>query len=88
VPRIAPGPVSGISGNDIVVEAEKFRGDPYVWGAAGPSSFDCSGLVQYTLQRLGVKNVPRTSEDQWNWVEKISCFSPGLTRPAPAMWAS
>ena len=71
MPRIAPGPVSGISGNDIVVEAEKFRGDPYVWGAAGPSSFDCSGLVQYTLQRLGVKNVPRTSEDQWNWVEKI-----------------
>ena len=70
--RVPTGSATGgISGNDIVVEAEKFRGDPYVWGASGPSSFDCSGLVQYTLQRLGVRNVPRTSEAQWAWVDKI-----------------
>jgi hypothetical protein len=61
-----------ITGQSIVSEAKKFLGDPYVYGAAGPSSFDCSGLVQYVLTQLGVKGVPRTSEAQWGWVQKIS----------------
>lgn len=68
---------AGLLGPQIVAEAEKFRGDPYVWGATGPATFDCSGLVQYTLQRLGVKNVPRTSEDQWNWVDRIPASQAG-----------
>lgn len=38
-------------------------GDPYVWGATGPSSFDCSGLVQWAFRQIG-KNLPRTSEAQ------------------------
>ena len=29
-------------------------GKPYVWGAAGPSSFDCSGLVMYVYAQVGV----------------------------------
>jgi hypothetical protein len=61
-----------ISGSQIVAEARKFVGDPYVYGAAGPSTFDCSGLVQYTLEQLGLSGVPRTSEAQWGWVQKIS----------------
>jgi peptidoglycan DL-endopeptidase CwlO len=61
-----------LSGASIVAEAKKFVGDPYAYGAAGPSSFDCSGLVQYVLTQLGVKSVPRTSEAQWGWVTKIS----------------
>lgn len=61
-----------ITGQSIIDEAKKFLGDPYVYGAAGPSSFDCSGLVQYVLTQLGVKGVPRTSEAQWGWVQKIS----------------
>jgi len=73
----AKASTAGLLGSAIVKEAEKFRGDPYVWGATGPSSFDCSGLVQYTLQRLGVKNVPRTSEDQWNWVDRIPASQAG-----------
>jgi hypothetical protein len=68
---------AGLLGTQIVQEAEKFRGDPYVWGAVGPASFDCSGLVKYTLERLGVKNVPRTSEDQWNWVDRIPASQAG-----------
>ena len=31
------------------------RGKPYVWGAAGPHSFDCSGLVKYVYGKLGVR---------------------------------
>ena len=61
-----------ISGAQIVSEVEKFVHDPYVYGAAGPSSFDCSGLVQYALTQLGVKGVPRTSEEQYGWVQKIT----------------
>jgi cell wall-associated NlpC family hydrolase len=36
---------------------------PYVWGAAGPTSFDCSGLVQWSLARAGVA-MPRVAADQ------------------------
>ena len=60
-----------LSGSAIVSEVQKFAGDPYVYGATGPSSFDCSGLVQYVLKQLGV-SAPRTSEAQWGWVQKIT----------------
>jgi cell wall-associated NlpC family hydrolase len=36
---------------------------PYVWGAAGPRSFDCSGLVKWSLARAGVL-MPRVAVDQ------------------------
>jgi cell wall-associated NlpC family hydrolase len=39
------------------------RGDPYVWGADGPSSFDCSGLTQYSWGRAGV-SLPHSSRMQ------------------------
>lgn len=61
-----------VTGTQIADEVRKFLGDPYVYGDAGPSAFDCSGLVQYTLSRLGFRAVPRTSEAQWGWVQKIS----------------
>ncbi|GAB2836859.1 NlpC/P60 family protein [Streptomyces sp. NPDC054796] len=38
-------------------------GSPYVWGATGPSSFDCSGLTSWAYQQAGV-SIPRTSEAQ------------------------
>ena len=34
------------SGRDFLQMAETRAGCPYIWGDAGPSSFDCSGLVQ------------------------------------------
>ncbi len=43
--------------------AESRRGLPYVWGAAGPSSFDCSGLVQWAFAQAGV-SMPRVAADQ------------------------
>jgi hypothetical protein len=61
-----------VTGSQIVSEVQKFAGDAYVYGSAGPSTFDCSGLVQYVLTKLGVSDVPRTSEDQYAWAQKIS----------------
>lgn len=43
--------------------AQSKIGAPYVYGAAGPNAFDCSGLVQWAFQQAGV-SVPRTSEAQ------------------------
>lgn len=47
----------------IVTEARKFIGDRYVYGAAGPSTFDCSGLVQYVFKQLHV-SMPRIAAAQ------------------------
>jgi len=38
-------------------------GDPYVWGAAGPDAFDCSGLMQYAYSAAGV-SLPHSSASQ------------------------
>ena len=47
----------------IVNLAKKQLGKPYVWGAEGPNSFDCSGFVYYVYKNSGV-SVPRTSVEQ------------------------
>jgi peptidoglycan DL-endopeptidase CwlO len=38
-------------------------GMPYVWGAAGPITFDCSGLVQWSMRQAGII-MPRVAVDQ------------------------
>ena len=43
--------------------AESRQGLPYVWGAAGPGSFDCAGLVQWSFAQAGVR-MPRVAADQ------------------------
>jgi peptidoglycan DL-endopeptidase CwlO len=49
-------------GNRILDEAETRAGDWYSYGGAGPSVFDCSGLVYWASQQLGV-NMPRTTTE-------------------------
>jgi peptidoglycan DL-endopeptidase CwlO len=39
------------------------RGMPYVWGAVGPASFDCSGLVQWSFAQAGIA-MPRVADRQ------------------------
>jgi cell wall-associated NlpC family hydrolase len=48
-----------------VAFARSQLGKPYVWGASGPSSYDCSGLVMAAYRRAGVW-LPRVSRSQWH----------------------
>lgn len=48
-----PVPVSGRAGAAVQYAMAQL-GDPYVWGAAGPSSFDCSGLTMAAWSKAGV----------------------------------
>ncbi|MEU3658906.1 NlpC/P60 family protein [Streptomyces sp. NPDC032940] len=43
--------------------ARSALGKPYIWGANGPSGFDCSGLTQWAYAQAGV-GLPRTSQEQ------------------------
>jgi len=64
-----------IPGNSIGVQALRFaltrRGDPYVWGGAGPNDFDCSGLVMWAYGKVGI-SLPHFTGSQWNSGEHIS----------------
>jgi len=55
---------SGVNGSDVVAQAKKYLGVPYVWGGTDPEvGLDCSGLVQLVFKDLGV-TVPRVTYDQ------------------------
>jgi cell wall-associated NlpC family hydrolase len=50
-------------GSDAATLAREQLGKPYQWGASGPNKFDCSGLVMYVYDNLGVK-LPRVTGEQ------------------------
>ncbi|MGP8001979.1 MAG: C40 family peptidase [Streptosporangiaceae bacterium] len=64
VPSGQPGSTLSMAELIAMLKAAVSRvGMPYVWGAAGPSSFDCSGLVQWSFAQAGVV-MPRVAADQ------------------------
>lgn len=52
------------------------EGKPYVWGATGPSAYDCSGLVMAAARKLGV-SLPRYSGSQYAATAPVSHPQPG-----------
>jgi peptidoglycan DL-endopeptidase CwlO len=54
--------------------AQSKLGSPYVYGASGPSSFDCSGLTSWAYAQAGV-SIPRTSQAQANIGTRIYSVS-------------
>jgi peptidoglycan DL-endopeptidase CwlO len=58
-----------ITGDSLGVQALRFAmtriGDPYVWAAAGPNEFDCSGLTMWAYEQVGVQ-LEHFTGDQWN----------------------
>ncbi|MBA3077021.1 phage tail tape measure protein [Lactiplantibacillus plantarum] len=68
---------SGASSSTLVNAMEKYGAtNKYVYGAEGPSAFDCSGLVEYTLKKLGI-SFPRTSGEQYKASKHVSDPKPG-----------
>jgi cell wall-associated NlpC family hydrolase len=61
-------------GGKAVAFAYAQLGKPYVWGATGPDSYDCSGLAQAAWASAGV-SIPRTTYDQWASLPHISSSS-------------
>ena len=68
---------SGASSSTLVNAMMKYGAtNKYVYGAEGPSAFDCSGLVEYTLKKLGI-SFPRTSGEQYRASKHVSNPKPG-----------
>ncbi|MFJ5866275.1 C40 family peptidase [Streptomyces parvus] len=65
-------------GGDAVAYAVRQIGKPYVWGAEGPDSFDCSGLTSQAWSAAG-RTIPRTSQEQWKQLPRVpvSALRPG-----------
>lgn len=67
--RNPPPPTPGAGG--AIQQALSQVGAPYVWGAAGPSSYDCSGLVMWAYGRSGV-SLPHYSGAMYAMTTRIS----------------
>ncbi|MGW0184494.1 NlpC/P60 family protein [Streptomyces sp. NPDC003362] len=57
-------------GKQAVKYATAQIGKPYVWGAEGPDSFDCSGLTSQAWASAG-RGIPRTSQQQWQQLTRV-----------------
>jgi len=67
-----------------VAEARKQLGKPYVYGGAGPNSFDCSGLTAWAWRAAGV-SLSHSAYDQWFETTRVPINAPSthpMTTPA------
>ncbi|PZS29600.1 MAG: hypothetical protein DLM59_12635 [Pseudonocardiales bacterium] len=87
---LGPGVAPSVRAAAAVAAARTRLGSPYVWGATGPATFDCSGLTGWAYRQAGLQ-LPRTSREQWSagpHVE-LTVLAPGdllfwATNPADA----
>ena len=75
-PASAPAPVpvpapAGDKAAQVVSIARAQLGKPYVWAAAGPNAFDCSGLTMYVFAQVGI-GLPHSAEAQFNMGTRVS----------------
>jgi len=70
-------------------------GKPYQWGATGPGSYDCSGLVQAAWASAGMA-VPRDTYQQWaalphiaiSTIHPATCCTTTASGTSPCTWAA
>jgi cell wall-associated NlpC family hydrolase len=64
--------------NTVIQAALSRRGDPYVWGAGGPGTFDCSGLVAWAYAQAGI-SLPHSSRVQYTYGKPVAygAWQPG-----------
>lgn len=63
--------ITGSLSTRALAEAMTQIGKPYVWGAVGPDTYDCSGLVLWAYNKQGYFDMPRTTRGQWLVGERI-----------------
>jgi cell wall-associated NlpC family hydrolase len=54
-----------------LAEAKRHQGQPYQWGADGPTRFDCSGFTRYVFSRLG-RSLPHNSGAQKDATRRVA----------------
>lgn len=74
--------------NAIVKLAKKEIGKPYVWGATGPSAFDCSGLTTYVYKNAANKILPRTTYSQITLGKTIPVSTKTLKKGDLLFWGN
>ena len=60
------------SASSVIAYAKTLLGKPYVWGAQGPNSFDCSGFTYYVFKNKAGIILPRTSSAQSKYGTYVS----------------
>lgn len=73
----APSSTGGVVGI-----ARQYIGSPYVWGAAGPTAFDCSGFTSFVFAQEGI-NLPRSSSAQHSAGVQVSASD---AQPGDLVW--
>ena len=66
----------------VVGIARQYIGYPYVWGAAGPTAFDCSGFTSYVYAQIGI-TLPRSSSAQLSAGVQVSASE---AQPGDLVW--
>jgi cell wall-associated NlpC family hydrolase len=60
------------SAQEVVKEAQKYKGAKYKMGGASPKGFDCSGFTWYVYQKATGMDIGRTVKDQWDQGHSVS----------------
>lgn len=74
--------------NAIVKLAKKEIGKPYIWGATGPSAFDCSGLTTYVYKNAANQILPRTTYGQITLGKTIPVSTKTLKKGDLLFWGN
>jgi peptidoglycan DL-endopeptidase CwlO len=77
---------NGSRGSQVVSIAARYIGTPYVVGGASPSGFDCSGLVTYAYQQVGVTSLPRSSSQMLS-SSATTTVSQAEAQPGDLIWS-
>ena len=84
IPQLAaadlpPMPRSTSQQNSVVAKARDQIGKPYVWGASGPNSFDCGGLVKYVYKQAVNVDLPMgtTNQEKYGTEASLNSLQPG-----------
>ncbi len=74
--------------NKVVALAKAQVGKPYVWGATGPYSFDCSGLTSYVYRHALGRNITRTTYTQVYQGKSVAVSTATLKKGDLLFWGS